>query len=94
MAKALHTVIVQTTKLALDKVKFFVSFLWWSYFNWQPILAINSFMYTIQNWTIVPMLLSLKHVVDGFNVTNLIIVIMQSTICGNGGIFYTNVNFL
>jgi hypothetical protein len=51
-------------------------------------------MYTIQNWTIVPTLLSLKHVVDGFNVTNFIIVIMQSTICGNGGIFYTNVNFL
>jgi hypothetical protein len=30
---------------------------------------------------------------DGFNLTSLIIVIMQSTICGNGGIFYINVNF-
>lgn len=50
-------------------------------------------MYTIQNWTIVLMLLSLKYVMDGFNLTSLIIVIMQSTICGNGGIFYINVNF-
>lgn len=50
-------------------------------------------MYTIQNWTIVPILLSLKHVVNDFNVTNLIIMIMKSTIWGNGCILYTNVKF-
>jgi hypothetical protein len=42
----------------------------------QSWLSIDA--YTIQNWTKVPMLLSLKHLMDGFNVTSLIIMIMQA----------------
>jgi hypothetical protein len=33
---------------------------------------------TIQNWIKVPMLLSLEHLMDGFNVTSLIRMIMQA----------------
>jgi hypothetical protein len=43
--------------------------------------------YTIQNWTKVAMLLSLKCVMDGFNVANLTTIIMQA-IYINGGIFW------
>jgi hypothetical protein len=78
---------MQVMKLALDKANVFVLFC-------DEITSIDNqswlwiHAYTIQNWTKVPMLLFLEHLMDDFNVTNLIKMIMQAIL-----VFQTLISF-
>jgi len=77
MFETFNSIIMQAMKLALDKTNvFFLSCDEVISIDNQSWLSIHA--YTIQNWTKVPMLLSLEHLMDGVNVTNLIIMIMQA----------------
>ncbi len=75
MVEALHSIIMQATTFALNKVNMstlscdevtFIDNQFW----------ITIHAYTIQNWTKVLLLLSLERIVDGFIVTNLATIIM------------------
>lgn len=76
MVKSLHTIIMQVIVLMVHNTNYVVLFCD------EEILVNNQFwlsihVYTIHNWTMVPILMSLEGVMDGFNATDLKMVIIQ-----------------